>query len=323
MTWLITGGAGYIGAHVAEVLIRQNYKLVIVDSLFNSNLERVHYLESIANPEQLEFHVLDIRDLVSMAEIFSEQKIEGVIHLAGLKSIEESVNNPELYNEVNNIGTLELFTLAGAFQVEKFMFSSTAAVYSNIKDGKGLKETALLSPQSPYGVSKLNAEKSIQLLSKKLEIETLIFRYFNVIGASCAEMKDLSTDNLVPRTIARINDGYPPEIFGNKYPSEDGTAVRDYIDVRDIASAHLRAIELAGNWPAVLNLGTGKGQSVLQVVKTIVELMGKEFEVEIKAPRLGDIPIAYADASLALEALDFSPHFNLIDSLKSITPGTK
>lgn len=323
MTWLITGGAGYIGAHVAESLIRENHKLIIVDSLCNSKLNRVQYLKSISNSKQLKFHIADIRDLDKMAEIFREQKIRGVIHLAGLKSIEESVNNPELYNAVNNVGTLQLFRLAGEFRVEKFIFSSTAAVYTNTEERKGHKETESLNPQSPYGVSKLNAEESIQSLSETLGIETLIFRYFNVIGASCAELKDESTDNLVPRTIARIIDGIPPEIYGNKYSSEDGTAVRDYIDVRDIASAHLRAIEMVEKWPAVLNLGTGNGQSVLQVVNTIMDLMGEEFKVSIQAPRVGDAPIAYADASLAREVLNFSPRFNLIESLNSIIPGTK
>ena len=321
MTWLVTGGAGYIGAHVAEVLIRHNHKLVIVDSLFNSNLDRVNYLKSISSSEQLKVHIADIRALDKMAEIFREQKIYGVIHLAGLKSVEESVNYPDLYNEVNFIGTRQLFKLAGKFQVEKFMFSSTAAVYMNTDEGEGLKETTLLNPKSPYGFSKLNAENSIQLLSEKLGMETLIFRYFNVIGTSCEELRDLSTDNLVPRTIARINDGNFPEIYGNNYPTKDGTAVRDYIDVRDIAMAHLRAIDIAGNWPAVLNLGTGNGQSVLQVVKSIMNLMGEEFKVDIKAPRLGDSAISFADTSLAREVLNFYPHYNLIDSLKSTFPG--
>lgn len=322
MTWLVTGGAGYIGAHVAEVLIRHNHKLVIVDSMLNSNLDRVNYLESISSSEQLKFHVADIRALDKMAGIFREQKIYGVIHLAGLKSIEESVINPDLYNEVNNVGTLQLFKLASEFQVEKFMFSSTAAVYMDTDEGEGLKETALLNPKSPYGFSKMNAENSIQSLSATLGMETLIFRYFNVIGTSCAAMKDQSTDNLVPRTIVRINDGNLPEIYGNNYPTVDGTAVRDYIDVRDIAIAHLRAIDITGNWPAVLNLGTGNGQTVLQVVKTIMNIMGEEFKVNIKPPRLGDSATSFADTSLAREVLNFYPHYNLIDSIKSIFPGT-
>jgi UDP-glucose 4-epimerase len=318
VSWLITGGAGYIGSHVAQHFMSNKQDVVVVDSLINSTKTRIDFLESTFGSLRFSFCKMDIRDTFGINTLMREQNFDGVIHLAALKSVEDSFRREHLYNEINAKGTSELLDLAVANNIEKFIFSSTAAVYGFTHTPKGLSEISPTLPISPYGASKLQAEQAVTGKLNQSKIKGTSLRFFNVIGTSNRELSDTSEDNLVPALLKCLRDDTQPKIFGSDYGTQDGTAVRDFVDVRDIAKAHLLAALGAEQLPPVINIGTGQGYSVRQVISAISELTGTNLNPIVLGRREGDPPEIFAEISLAREVLKFEPEYNLTKSLQTL-----
>lgn len=318
MSWLITGGAGYIGSHVAQQFLDNDQDVVVIDSLINSTKKRIDFLESNFGSQRLKFYEIDIRDTARIDSLMREEDFEGIVHLAALKSVEDSFKKADLYNEINVNGTSELVDLAISNKIEKFIFSSSAAVYGLTDSPKGVSESSPTFPVSPYGMTKLKAEGAITEKLNQNKIKGTSLRYFNVIGTSHHELSDASNDNLVPAVLQCYRENTRPNIFGSDYATEDGTAVRDYVDVRDIAKAHLLAANGALELPLTINIGTGKGHSVLQVVSAVSELTGKNLTPSFLGRREGDPPRIFAEISLARKVLMFEPKYSLTQSLQTL-----
>ena len=295
MTWLITGGAGYIGAHVVRALAAAGHATVAFDDLSTGKKSRLS-----ADVPLVVGSILD-RDL--LASTIREYEIAGVVHLAAKKSVAESVENPELYERTNVLGTETVLAAAHAGGVRYFVNSSSAAVYGESGIAR-VAESDVAIPTSPYGATKLAAEGIVDRY-RALGMATCSLRYFNVAGSVAVELRDDSVANLFPIILRNIEAHERPKIFGNDYETPDGTCIRDYVHVRDIADAHLIAAKMLvkGELPAVMNIGTGTGSSVLEVVRTLLDLTGSSLEPEFVERRAGDIGELVADVSLARRVL--------------------
>ncbi len=316
--WLITGGAGYIGAHIADLFITDGKDVVLLDSLYQGLSSRVDYLRKKHNID-IALEVVDIRDNTAVENILKNNKFVGIVHTAALKAVGESVEKPEQYKEVNFIATVELLGFAQKHGVKKFLFSSTAAVYGNPENMEPCKENSPLAPISPYGSTKLDAEgKVTEFINTPGNFGTSL-RFFNVVGTASHELLDNSVENLVPIVLGKLSKNEAPVIFGTDYPTEDGTCVRDYVDVRDIAAAHLVAANATKSIPAVINVGTGRGVSVREIVKLVLEAVNKSEAQIIEAPRrAGDPAFLSANVDLAATELGFKSKYSLEESIRSL-----
>lgn len=317
-TWLITGGAGYIGAHIADLFLENNKEIVIYDSL-NSGLEsRVTYL-SKKHKRQIPLHVADIRDAEKMNEVLDIVKPHGVIHTAGLKAVGESLEKPDEYFEVNFSATAKLIDLLMFHGIKNLVFSSTAAVYGTPDHSNPIKEDYPKNPISPYGASKLAAEESLEKYFANSENHGTALRFFNVVGTASSELMDNSIENLLPIVINKLKSGQAPIIFGTDYPTPDGTCIRDYVDVRDVAAAHLASAEYGGVLPRAMNIGTGVGESVRKVIELVASHFGVEgLDVIPAKRRYGDPGFLCADVALTYQTLNFRTKYNLEDSVGSM-----
>jgi UDP-glucose 4-epimerase len=311
---LVTGGAGYIGTHVMATLGCQGYRCVCVDNYSNSSPEAIRRVEALA-PGAVEAHECDIRDTAGLKRIVAAGDITSVIHLAGLKAVGESVAHPERYHDNNVRGTESLLSALAGSPVRRFVFSSSATVYGNPNEVP-IPENAPTSPQSPYGENKLEIEGLLAKLAKEDPTWRVInLRYFNPVGAhesgTMGEDPSDIPNNLMPfvcQTAAGRRERLA--IFGADYPTRDGTCIRDYIHVMDLAEGHiaaLRALDTASDGEVMtVNLGTGRGVSVLELVKAF------ERVTNIRVPRVfvdrrpGDVAVCYADARLAHRRLGWS-----------------
>ena len=317
-TWLITGGAGYIGAHIADLFLANNKEVVIYDLAQDGQGSRIQYLSS-KYQRNIPFITGDIRDAMAVEALLSEYKPDGVIHTAALKSVSESVEKPTEYYDVNFEATSQLLELLRKHDIHNFIFSSTAAVYGSPEEKIPVKESDLTSPISPYGSSKLAAEKVVnEFLSVPGNLGTSL-RFFNVIGSANANLLDKSVANLVPIVKKAITDGKSPVIYGNDFSTEDGTCVRDYVDVRDIAAAHLAIADSSSQLPLALNVGTGKGASVLQVIDLVCEIAERrDIGPKVLGRRAGDPAFLCADVKLINDTLGFVARYSLRESIKSL-----
>ena len=328
---LITGGCGFIGSHTCYVLLEAGYELVIVDSNINSSdtplkrLECLKYSQKIDFERKLRFFRGDIRDTRLLRSIFSDaidrgNPINAVIHFAGLKSVSDSIFVPLSYWDVNVGGTVSLLKVMEEFKCRTIVFSSSASIY-NFSGMKLLNENDLIKPNSPYGQTKEVVEKILfsTFESSKSNWKIANLRYFNPIGAHpsglIGESFTSKSDNLFPHIcmVAKGGKKYL-EIFGNDWPTEDGTCIRDYIHILDLAEAHMSAIKMlfSSNSKIVnINIGTGKGTSVLELAKTFEKVNNCKIPIIFSERRMGDIPFSVADNSLALEILDWVPKRNI------------
>lgn len=309
MNVLVTGGTGYIGSHTAVELLNSGYNVIIIDNLSNSKKEVVHFIEKITNKE-VKFYENDVCDKEALRKIFNENNIDAVIHFAGYKAVGESVLKPLMYYRNNIDSTLSLLEVMNEFNCKKIVFSSSATVY-----GKPLKlpikEDFPLSTTNPYGSTKLMIENILRdLYTSDNNWAISILRYFNPIGAHesglIGENPNGIPNNLMPYIIKVATKELDClGVFGNDYDTIDGTGVRDYIHVVDLAKGHVKAIEkvLKDNGCDAYNLGTGNGYSVLQLVNTFMKVNNVVVKYEIKERRLGDIDSCYADPSYAYEKL--------------------
>ena len=310
MTWLVTGGAGYIGSHIMHALGRAGFHGIALDNLSNSNGNRIK--------DDFPLVVGDIRDLDLVGRTIRDYDIKGVLHLAALKSPEESISLADLYSEVNQVGTQNLIDLAVKNQVEFFIQSSTAAVYDDSMEVP-VKEESALKPKTPYGASKMSAENALNAAIQDDLISGMSLRYFNVVGSSSVKLKDESRNNLFPSVINSIRQSKSPVIFGSDYPTPDGTCIRDYIHVEDIADGHLAAINaLNGNvGEHVFNLGTGVGYSVKEITFGLVEALDSKIKPMYGPRRAGDPVSVVADVCRAAKKLGFSARKSLQEMIDS------
>jgi len=311
MRILVTGGAGYIGSHTCLELLQAGYEVVVVDNLSNSKEESLTRVQMLTG-KSLEFHQVDLLDYMGLERIFKSQNIDAVIHFAGLKAVGESVGKPLHYYANNVSGTVTLCQVMQMQGVRRLVFSSSCTVYGD-PHKLPIQEDFPRSATNPYGRSKLMIEdilSDLHVADSSWNIALL--RYFNPVGAHASgrigEDPHGIPNNLVPY-IAQVAVGKRPElnVFGNDYPTPDGTGVRDYIHVVDLAVGHLRALEKLQTNPGIVpwNLGTGQGDSVLQMVAAFERACGKKIPYKIVARRPGDVPISYADPSRAERELQW------------------
>lgn len=308
MAILVTGGAGYIGSHTCVELIKEGHEIVVVDNLCNSSevaLERVEQLTGT----KVKFYEVDLLDREALTDVFEKEHIESVIHFAGLKAVGESVEKPLEYYYNNITGTLVLLDVMRKHNCKNIIFSSSATVYGN-PHTVPITEDFPLSVTNPYGRTKLMTEEILQDMYKAdNEWNIVLLRYFNPIGAHksgiIGEDPKGIPNNLVPY-IAQVAVGKLESlgVFGDDYPTPDGTGVRDYIHVVDLAIGHVKALKrLNGQGVSIYNLGTGNGYSVLEVLHAFEKACGKTLKYQIKPRRAGDIPTCYADPKKAKEEL--------------------
>jgi len=317
-TWLLTGGAGYIGTHIADEFIRAGKSVVIYDSLYQGLESRIVYLRAKHNVE-IPFIKADIRDYNELENLIRTHKIDGIVHTAALKAVGESMEKSDEYFQVNLEATTELTAIAKRNNVKKIIFSSTAAVYGSPDTMEPCKEDGPKAPISPYGDSKYQAESAVTAFINTLGNHGTSLRFFNVVGAAAPELLDNSVENLVPIVLGKLNKGEAPTIFGTDYPTPDGTCIRDYVDVRDIALAHLAAADATTQLPPAMNIGTGRGASVREIIDLVLVATNKSDTQVIESPRrAGDPAFLCADISLAKSAMGFTSKYSLEESVRSL-----
>ena len=316
--WLITGGAGYIGTHIADEFIRAGKSVVIYDSLYQGLESRITFLRAKHNAE-IPFIKADIRDYNEIENVIRTHKIDGIVHTAALKAVGESMEKPDEYFQVNLDATTELLEIAKRCGVKKFIFSSTAAVYGSPDTMEPCKEDGDKKPISPYGDSKYQAESRVtDFINIPGNLGTSL-RFFNVVGTAAQELLDNSVENLVPIVLGKLHKSEAPTIFGTDYPTPDGTCIRDYVDVRDIACAHLAAANATTKLPPAMNIGTGRGASVREIIKLVLEATNKTDTQVIETDRrAGDPAFLCADISLAKSAMGFESKYLLEESIRSL-----
>lgn len=309
MRILVTGGAGYIASHTNLELLNTGYEVIALDNFSNSSMEAIKRVEALTG-KKISFYETDILDIESLRNIFRNEKIDAVIHFAGLKAVGESCQVPLKYFKNNLSGTINLLEVMNEFEVKDLVFSSSATVYGD-PERVPVTEDFPLSATNPYGRTKLMIEEMLgDLYSSDPSWNIAILRYFNPIGAH--ESGEIGEDpngipnNLVPY-VAKVAAGVLEKIrvFGNDYDTPDGTGIRDYIHVVDLALGHLKAIEKLQEKPGkvIYNLGTGVGYSVMDVIHNYEKACGKKLPYEVIDRRPGDIAITYADPSKAWKEL--------------------
>ena len=317
MAILITGGSGYIGSHTCVQMLASNHDIVVVDNLSNSSQESLNRVTQISG-RTFPFIQADIRDINALRAIFKAHEITAVVHFAGLKAVGESVANPQLYYQNNVAGSLALFEVMAEFSVKNIVFSSSATVYGDPATVP-ITEDFALSATNPYGRSKLMIEDILRdLYASDPSWRIALLRYFNPIGAHSSgligEDPNGIPNNLLPY-VAQVAVGRLAKlrVFGDDYTTHDGTGVRDYIHVMDLADGHVAAIDYLHTHKEMvtLNLGTGIGYSVLDVVNAFAKVSEKAIPYEILPRRAGDVAINYADASLAASKLGWRALRNL------------
>lgn len=318
MKILVTGGIGYIGSHTVCELIQAKHEVSIVDNLYNSSISVLDRIKEITGVKP-KFYEVDICDYQELEKVFQTEAFDAIIHFAGYKAVGESVVIPTLYYKNNVAGSINLYELAQKYNVHNLVFSSSATVYGDNFNAPFKEEYGLGDCTNPYGETKKMNEVILSDLCKaNKNLSVVLLRYFNPIGAHesglIGENPNGIPNNLVPY-IAKVAVGELEQInvFGNDYDTIDGTGVRDYIHITDLAIGHLKAIEYAAKHKGVevINLGTGNGSSVLEVINAYNKACGKELKYEIKDRRPGDIAVCYADTEKALRLLGFKAKYGI------------
>ncbi len=317
MAILVTGGAGYIGSHTCIELLEAGYDVVVVDNLSNSRKEAIRRVEEISG-KTIAFHPVDICDRVGLASVFGRYDIEAVVHFAGLKAVGESVSQPLRYYHNNVHGTLRLCEAMREHAVFNLVFSSSATVYGD-PASVPINESFPLSATNPYGRSKLMVEEILRdLHTSDPRWNTILLRYFNPVGAHksgrIGEDPNGIPNNLMPYiTQVAVGKLEQLSVFGDDYPTVDGTGVRDYIHVVDLAKGHIKAVEKLKKKPGAVayNLGTGQGYSVLQMIAAFEKASGQRVAYQIVGRRPGDVASCYADPELAATALGWKAELDV------------
>ncbi|MFE9172552.1 UDP-glucose 4-epimerase GalE [Streptomyces kebangsaanensis] len=315
MTWLITGGAGYIGAHVVRAMTEAGERAVVYDDLSTGIAERV--------PRGVPLVVGSTLDGDRVAGALAEHEVTGVVHLAAKKQVGESVDRPLHYYRENVEGLRVLLEAVTAAGIGAFVFSSSAAVYG-MPDVDLVTEETPCVPMSPYGETKLAGEWLVRATGRATGMSTASLRYFNVAGAACPELADTGVFNLVPMVFERLTENAPPRIFGDDYPTPDGTCVRDYIHVVDLAKAHVataRALLSSPGLDLTLNIGRGEGVSVREMIDTINAVTGRDSAPTVTPRRPGDPARVVASADRVATELGWKAEHDVHDMIASAWQG--
>ncbi|MFJ8198115.1 UDP-glucose 4-epimerase GalE [Streptomyces sp. NPDC096152] len=316
MTWLITGGAGYIGAHVARVMAGAGERVVALDDLSAGRAARL--------PEEVPLVRGSSLDAELLERVLAEHEVTGVVHLAARKQVAESVAQPTRYYQENVGGLATLLDAMAGAGVRRLLFSSSAAVYGN-PDVDLITEDTPCAPVNPYGETKLAGEWLVRAAGQAHGIATVCLRYFNVAGAAAPELADTGVFNIVPMVFDRLTRDEAPRVFGDDYPTPDGTCVRDYIHVADLADAHLAAARrLAGTdggGDLTLNIGRGEGVSVRELISVVGEVTGDRRPPVVEARRPGDAPRAVASAERAAAELGWRARRGVAEMVSSAWRG--
>ncbi len=308
MKILVTGGAGYIGSHVVRVLNQKNYEVIILDNLSTGHIESV--------PPFAVFEKADLLEAALVESILEKHQPDAVIHFAAFALVGESVETPQKYYSNNVAGALNLLNAVKKFEIKNFVFSSTCTIYGN-PDAIPISEEEPDKPINPYGKTKLIIENALKDYGSAYGIKSVALRYFNAAGASpsgdIGESHNPET-HLIPLVLkTAIGELAEIKIYGNDYSTTDGTCVRDYIHVDDLATAHVKALEylIRGNDSVMLNLGTGKGNSVLEIIEIAERITGKKIKKKIAPRREGDPSVLVADNKKAKQLLDWRPQYEI------------
>ncbi|ANP55416.1 UDP-glucose 4-epimerase [Streptomyces griseochromogenes] len=315
MTWLITGGAGYIGAHVVRAMAEAGERTVVFDDLSTGVAERL--------PQEVPLVVGSVLDGESVARALAEHEITGVVHLAAKKQVGESVDRPLHYYRENVEGLRVLLEAVTAARVPSFVFSSSAAVYGMPDVDLVTEETPCL-PLSPYGETKLTGEWLVRATGRATGMATASLRYFNVAGAATPALADTGVFNLVPMVFEKLTEGAPPRVFGDDYPTPDGTCVRDYIHVVDLAEAHVTVARALGSTPGhdlTLNIGRGEGVSVREMIDQINAVTGYDRAPTVTPRRPGDPARVVASADRIATELGWTAKYDVQDMIASAWEG--
>lgn len=323
MQILVTGGTGYIGSHTIVELLNQNYEVIAIDNLYNSQKEVIKNIQEITH-KKLIFYEGDVIDTSLLRKIFKENKIKAVMHFAGYKAVGESTQNPLKYYKNNIESTISLCEIMSEYQVKKLIFSSSATVYGKEAKIPYQETSPITHATNPYGESKIMIEKILNdLYASDNTWSIAILRYFNPIGAHKSGLIGDSPNNiptnLMPYILKVATSIYPKlYIYGDDYQTKDGTGVRDYIHVVDLALGHIKALEwiLKENHLDTFNLGTGKGYSVKEVVESFQKYNHITIPYQIAPRREGDLPLYYADPTKAREILNWTSIYDLPDMVK-------
>lgn len=323
MTILVTGGAGYIGSHTCVQLLAEGHEIVVADNLVNSKETAINYIKAISGRD-FNFYDYDLKNMALVEEIFDKEKIDSVIHFAGYKAVGESVENPIMYYENNLITTINIIQAMKKRNIKNFIFSSSATVYGD-PETLPIQEDALLTATNPYGYTKLMIEqilKDLYISDNKWNITLL--RYFNPIGGHPTGLLPDNPkgipNNLMPYIIQVFQGKLEKvHVFGDDYATVDGTGVRDYIHVIDLADGHVAAVErMRAPGIHIFNLGTGKGYSVLQLIKAFEKTNKCQIAYSIAPRRAGDIAACYADSSRAEAELGWKAKKTLEEMCKVV-----
>lgn len=314
MTWLITGGAGYIGAHIVQETINSGRDVVVIDDLSTGIASKL--------PADVPLIVSNLNNEKAVEQVFNDYQITGVLHLAARKQVGESVLRPLYYWEENVGGLTNLLSSMQQHNVKNLVFSSSAAVYGqpDLSPGETISETLICNPINPYGATKLAGEWMASALAKSDNFNVASMRYFNVAGAASDELGDTFALNLIPIVMQAIRTGKQPQVFGTDYPTPDGTCIRDYIHVQDLAEAHVAAMDLVESTELgfqAINLGSGQGTSVAEVIDIIRQVTGREIVPTMVSRREGDPASLVANPALAGQLLNWRTRFTLLEMVES------
>ena len=317
---LLTGGLGYIGSHVAVELAEKGHEMIIIDDLSNSELFVLDRLKELTGVD-IPFEQGDIRDSYFLDRVFETHKIGAIIHFAAKKAVGESMHKPLLYYDVNVNGLINLLKVAEKYPIKKFIFSSSCTVYGSPERLPVTEETPFGMTPSPYGKTKQMCEEILKPMSAIANYQIISLRYFNPVGAHksarIGELPKGLPNNLLPfitQTGARLRDEL--KVFGGDYDTADGSAIRDYVHVVDLAKAHVRALKVnLGDYRA-LNVGTGNGYSVLEVVKEFEKISGTDLNYSVVERREGDLPEIFGDTMNANNALGWKAELELTDMVR-------
>lgn len=309
--WLVTGGAGYIGAHVVQAMQQTGYPVVVVDDLSTGTAHRL--------PSDVPLVVLDIRDSSALTQVLVDYGVTGVIHLAAKKDPHASIAQAVFYHEQNTCGVVSVVAALSRAGVHNLVYSSSAAVYGEPVDDLPIAESAVPQPGHPYGRSKLIGEWVIRDAAGPAQLSWVALRYFNVAGCGAPHLADTTATNLIPLLLRAYCLSEPARIYGDDYPTADGTGVRDYIHVVDLAAAHVAAARAVSARPMqqVINIGTGQGSSVRQVIAAASAALGTELPVEVTGRRAGDPGQVRAEVLLAEQELGWKSTLGLTDMVTS------
>lgn len=308
--WLVTGGAGYIGAHVVRALLASGREVVVLDDLSSGVATKV--------PDGVTLVRCTVGDKPAVAAALREHRVDGVVHLAAKKAAGESVEMPLHYYYENVSGLATLLHAMHKAEVSRMVLSSSAAVYGTPPQNP-IDEHSPLAPESPYGETKVVGEWMVRDQGRAVGLSWVALRYFNVAGAGSDDLGDPSINNLIPMVFRALSEGRRPQIFGDDYPTPDGTCIRDYIHVVDLAAAHVAAVERSESRMAtdVYNVGRGVGSSVREVMNKVSKVVGRDVNPEVVGRRVGDPPASYAATELITRDLGWRAQHGLTDMVTS------